>query len=281
MASLLLKGDSYYCQFYYLGRRFTVTIGEVSKDEAEDFAGAAGQLLRRIKQGLIQVPPGVAIADFVVAGGKVTPVAQAVAAAAEPASFADLRDRYLATQDIGAMEANSLKTVAMHLRHFGRTLGDKFPMPRLTLADLQRHVSERARKKYRGRPLSPITLRKEIATFRAAWNWAALTGLLSGPFPSKGLVYPKGDEKPPFLTWAEIEKRAAGLPERERRELWDCLFLTQPQVAELLGHVREAAEHGWIYPAVAFAAHTGARRSEVIRGPHPGPRPRRRHRRHP
>lgn len=40
MASLLLKGDSYYCQFYYLGRRFTVTIGQVGKDEAEDFAGS-------------------------------------------------------------------------------------------------------------------------------------------------------------------------------------------------------------------------------------------------
>ncbi|HYT95504.1 MAG TPA: hypothetical protein VEL76_42690 [Gemmataceae bacterium] len=61
MASLLFKDDSYYCQFYYLGRRFTVTIGEISKDEAEDFAGSVGQLLRRIKQKLIRVPAGVSI----------------------------------------------------------------------------------------------------------------------------------------------------------------------------------------------------------------------------
>ena len=33
MASLLHKGDSYYCQFYYQGHRFTVTIGEVPSDE--------------------------------------------------------------------------------------------------------------------------------------------------------------------------------------------------------------------------------------------------------
>ena len=31
-----------------------------------------------------------------------------------------------------------------------------------------RHVTARAKKKYRGRPLSPVTLRKEVASFRAA-----------------------------------------------------------------------------------------------------------------
>src|SRR5262245_29176693 len=102
MASLLRKGDSYYCQFYYLGRRFTVTVGEVGKDEAEDFAGSVGQLLRRIKQNLIHVPPGVSITDFVVAGGQVTPVEEA-AAPPEPASFADVKKQYLDTHGIGAM----------------------------------------------------------------------------------------------------------------------------------------------------------------------------------
>jgi hypothetical protein len=105
------------------------------------------------------------------------------------------------------MEANSLRTVTMHLTHFERTLGDGFPLQQLQLADLQRHVNERRKKKDRGKPLSPSTLKKETASFRAAWNWAALTGLVSGPFPSKGLVYPKADEKPPFMTRAEIERK--------------------------------------------------------------------------
>src|SRR4051794_37850924 len=199
MASLLLKGDAYYCQFYYLGRRFTVTVGAVGKDEAEDFAGSVGQLLRRVKQQLVHVPPGVAITDFVLAGGHVTTVAQA-AAPPEPVSFAAFKNRYLDTHGIGAMEENSLGTVRMHLGHFERTLGAKFPLQRLTLADLQRHVTERAKKKYRGKPLSPVTLKKEMASLRAAWNWAAHTGLVQGAFPSRGLVYPKADEKPPFMT---------------------------------------------------------------------------------
>jgi hypothetical protein len=167
MASLLHKGDSYYCQFYYQGHRFTVTIGEVPSDEAMDFVGSVGQLLRRIKQKLIHVPPGIKITDFVVSGGKV-PTVEEAAAPVEPVSFATFRQKYLDTHRQGAMEANSLQTIEMHLRHFERTLGSKFPLQQLTLADVQRHVTERAKKKYRGRQLSPATLRKEVASFRAA-----------------------------------------------------------------------------------------------------------------
>ena len=212
------KGDSYYCQFYFQGHRFTVTIGEVAKDEADDFVGSVGQVLRRIKQRLIHVPPGTKITDFVVSGGKV-PTIEAAAAPLEPTSYATFRQKYLDTHRQGAMEANSLQTIEMHLRHFERTLGSKFPLQQLTLADLQRHVTERGKKKYRGRQLSPATLRKEVASFRAAWNWACLNGMVVGTFPSKGLVYPKSDEKPPFMTRAEIERRLTpAMKEAERAE---------------------------------------------------------------
>jgi hypothetical protein len=43
---------------------------------------------------------------------------------------------YLDTHGNGAMEANSLQTVGMHLKHIERTLGEKFPLHALTLADL-------------------------------------------------------------------------------------------------------------------------------------------------
>jgi integrase len=136
----------------------------------------------------------------------------------------------------------------------------------LQLADLQRHVNERRKKKYRGRQLSPVTLKKEVASFRAAWNWAALTGLVRGVFPSKGVVYPKTDEKPPFMTRAEIERRITpAMSEAERNELWACLYLTEEELPQLLAHVEENAAHPWIYPLVCFVAHTGARRSEALR----------------
>jgi integrase len=264
MASLQLKNGSYYCQFYYQGKRHTVTVGPVGIAEAQAFGGHIDLLLLRLKQRLLTLPPGVDIDAFVLCGGKVPEHAPAVAA--EPTSFRRFKEHYLETHRGGAMEPNSLATVAMHLGHFEKTLSERFPLHELTAADLQRHINRRRQKKYRGRALSPVTLKKEMASFRAAWNWAVHMGLVKGIFPSKGLVYPKADEKLPFMTWTEIERKISpGTLDNHQAELWDCLYLTQPELEELLAFVRQEATHGWIYPALAFAAHTGARRSELLR----------------
>jgi hypothetical protein len=53
MASLQLKNGSYYCQFYYQGKRHTVTVGPVGQDEAEAFGGNVDLLLLRLFCGAI------------------------------------------------------------------------------------------------------------------------------------------------------------------------------------------------------------------------------------
>ncbi len=44
---------------------------------------------------------------------------------------------------------------------------------------------------------------------------------------------------PPFQTRAEIERQIArgGLSDAEIRQLWDSLFLTRPEIDQLLQHV--------------------------------------------
>jgi integrase len=88
-----------------------------------------------------------------------------------------------------------------------------------------------------------------------------------GQFHNKGLKYPKGAEKPPFQTWKEIEQqiKRGNLSEEEKADLWDCLFLGLNEIADLLVHVRTAAQQPFIYPMFVLAAHTGARRSELVR----------------
>ena len=93
----------------------------------------------------------------------------------------------------GRWRRTRLATARMHLGHFVpdarrgvRRSGD------LTLADLQRHVNERAKKKYRGRPLSPVTLRKEVATLPGRLELGRADGPGRGPFPAKGLRLPQG-----------------------------------------------------------------------------------------
>ena len=92
-------------------------------------------------------------------------------------------------------------------------------------------------------------------------------GIVDRPLPKAGLRMPKGVEKPPFQTWEEIDRKIArgGITEAEQSELWGCLFLTREQIPDLLHHVRRAALQPFIYPMFVLAAHTGARRSEILR----------------
>jgi integrase len=91
--------------------------------------------------------------------------------------------------------------------------------------------------------------------------------LIEGEFPDRGLKFPKTREKPRFHTWDEITDKikAGGLTDEDQQDLWDCLFLSNDEITELLGYVKSNARHTLIYPMFVMAAHTGARRSEMLR----------------
>jgi integrase len=89
--------------------------------------------------------------------------------------------------------------------------------------------------------------------------------MVDGRYPYDGLRYPKSDEKPAFQTREEIKRQVAGISPQKADELWECLYLTLQEIDRLLAHVRDHASHPWIYPLVAMAAHTGARKSELLR----------------
>lgn len=263
MASLQLKGESWYCQFLYHGKRHTFTIGKVSKNEAEAKANQADYLLMRLKQNLLHLPPGMDIVTFVEFDGK--PPHQT--SEKDCLSLAGLRDRYLETHRNGSLEQSTLDGIELHFKHLIGTLGAGFPIADLSMADLQQHIDRRAKKKGQRGRLSPATMHKEIVTLRTAWNWGVNMGLVTGKFPNKGLRYPKVTEKPPFQSWEEIERRIqqGGLSDSEKRDLWDCLYLQSSEITELLTHVQAKALQPWVYPLFCFAAYTGARRAEILR----------------
>jgi integrase len=117
---------------------------------------------------------------------------------------------------------------------------------------------------------SPVSIKKEIEALRMAWNWARGHLDLTEEFPGTGLEFSKGEERLPFMTWDEAEARIAAGDYAEK--IWECICLRPAEVAELLQWVRNrpASANGrsmgpWVYPMFVFAAHTGARRSEIIR----------------
>jgi integrase len=172
-----------------------------------------------------------------------------------------IRDRFLATH-AGAHEKNTLYTAGIHFKHLIATLGERFPLAELTQVDLQRHVDRRAADE-----ISPVTIKEEVHGFRAAWNWGRRAGLVAKEWPGTGLVYKKTKEKPPFQTREEIERRIARgrLTDEQKAELWESLYRTADELPAFLEFVRDAAKHPYIHPMVCAAAHTGARRSELIR----------------
>src|SRR5271168_1850760 len=46
---------------------------------------------------------------------------------------------------------------------------------------------------------------------------------------------------------------------------WECLFLREPEIARFLDFVQQRKAPEWVYPMCVMAAHTGARRSEMLR----------------
>lgn len=266
MANLQERRGWFHLQFRYQGRQYSHALDTQVLKEAEAIRGAVDRILIRIKNRELPGPgPHDNVAKFFIAGGK--PV-EAPAPVKPPLTVKELRDRYLEAHENGAIEANSLATVRLHLNHVVHFLGDRFVIRELKNQRLQEYLDTRARRRGpKKRRLSPATLKKEIASLRAAWNWGMRTGLLEGHFPGRGLTYPKADEKEPFQTRTEIERRIArgGLDARQEKALWDCLFLTKQEVAEFLDYVSKNAYQPFLYPMVAFAAHTGARRSELLR----------------
>jgi integrase len=255
MASLQKKGDAWYCQFVHGGQRHTFTIGKVGEREAERCRLNAENLLSLVDRGRLEVPRGVSVADFILYDGK--PPIDPDLAQRKETTLHELREAYLTTFSNGAIEPNTLYTMTIHLDHLEETFGKRFMLSALTLAKLQSHITDRAN------DVSPVTIKKELDTFRSVWNWGLRMKWVDGVFPCKGLVYPKIDEKLPFMTWDEIERRIKAGGDADK--LWECLYLDTAQVAEMLADVKAWELPAWIYAMMVMAAHTGARRSELIR----------------
>lgn len=264
MAALERRNDSYRVVFMYGGRKHAYSVGTADRVTAEALRGGAEKTLLLLRQGLTRLPPGGDVVEFVRSGGVVCEPSPPTTAAI---TFGQLREAYLAAHGNGAVEQNTLATARLHFRHLAKTLGDRFAVGQLKQSDLQRHIDRRLGERFRGRPIGPLTVRKEVASFRAMWNWGVSGERLPGVFPSRGLRYPKTEAKPPFKTLAEIERRVAigGLTAAEQVALYESLYLRREEIDELLEHVRRAASYPWVYPLVCTAAHTGARRSELLR----------------
>lgn len=133
----------------------------------------------------------------------------------------------------GALEATSLRTFKTHMGHVTRLLGSNTNLRSIRTSDLQRYVTARSGEQGRRGKVSPVTIRKELATLGSLWNWARTFDFVSSDFPRRGLVFGKHEDKPSFQTWSQIERQIErdGLNEYEAEPLWESLYLDATEIA--------------------------------------------------
>lgn len=259
MASAFLRriGDFWHVAFDLDGRQYTATLRTKSEKEAERRIGPIRDAIYRVESGVLDIPDGVKPRDFILAGGR-----SAEKPASHTATIADLVSAYPAART--DVEANSRRTIEIHLRHFERILGPDVRLEALAISDMERYAAARLAEERKGKPTRGYTVRKELRTFRKACGWAP--GRLAAPPPTwdaGDVPLPKDRRRSPFRTYGQIASLVANGGDADTA--WETLYLTGADLADLLDFVRLSSPPPWVYPMVAFVALTGARRSEMIR----------------
>jgi hypothetical protein len=137
MASLLKKGKSWYCQFYWRNHRHTFAVGRLSEPQARAKATKAGEIVELLERGVIKLPEGVEVAAFVKYDGQ-PPAAVESQKVSQNIALGTLRDRFIDARR-GGREKSTQKTTGTHFKHLVATLGERFPLSKLTRAGNLRH----------------------------------------------------------------------------------------------------------------------------------------------
>ncbi|WP_197995307.1 site-specific integrase [Gimesia algae] len=184
-------------------------------------------------------------------------------------SLRDLFKSFFASLPDDSLEESTVSLIKTHRNNLLRILGENVVIKEIDLNALD--VYSKKRQKDNGRRkgrISANTIKKELVTLRRILQWGKKRGKLSSEIPEiRDVQLPKSTERPSFQTFDEITVQIEqdNLTQEQQDNLWECLYLGTDEIDQLIQHVREKASHTFLYPMVIAAAHTGARRSELMR----------------
>ena len=235
MASLYNRTGYFGITFRFSGKKYNRSLKTTDPAEAESIRKLVEATLFKLEKGDLAIPTDADFVTFVVSGGKVS----ALPLAPQGLTLKQLVDDYKAAVE-GSVEGSTYYTIGIHTKHVLRFLGNRFNPRTLGQEHVQQYIATRQKEKTnRGGTVTSTTIRKEITTLSGIWSWAPETYNLNR-FPNKRkLRYAKAAEKSPFQTLSDIERqiKRGGLTKDEESRLWDCLFLSLKETAELLEYV--------------------------------------------
>lgn len=255
---------NFYVSFPFGGREFKRSLKTSVPKPAQLKKLRREETIALVEAGRIDLPSNSDVPTFLLSEGKLD-----TKHVVQLRSLDELSEQFFKSIPTDGLEEGTIKMMQIHVRTLKRHLGSRFSIDSMKLSHLQGFINSRAGDSgVRGRPITASTIKKEVTTFRAIFTWAVQNELLAqSDFPSKGLRYPKIAETIPFQTFEAVQKQTAKLdPEdAEFQDLWGTVFLSMEEVEELLDHVQKSNLYPFVYPMFVFAAHTGARRSEIMR----------------
>ena len=267
MASLEKRNNIYRIVFRLDGQKFSRSLRTKSKAAADLALAQLKDGLHRIKLGVLTLDPSDDVVTALMSSGNIRQKQKTI----KSLRLGKLLDEYLASIPENSIEQTTRGMLNTHIRHLKRLIGVRASVKSVNLTKLQAYVNDRSQEPgIRGRTVSPVTTRKEVTTLYAAWTWAKEAELIPAELslPRKArLRYPKQSEKPPFKTWDEINRLIARgkLTAAQQRDQWDCVFLNDQEIRELLSDVERSNVPNAIKLMFATAAYTGMRRSEMLR----------------
>lgn len=272
MATIEERRGGWRLVFWYQSQRFQGAIKAKDRRAAENTKARVEQNLQLLLEGRIEYNAEKDdLFTLMISDGKLNQRPEAT----KRITLGEFFEQYQVNRPPGK-EGNTTYTEDIHVAHILRLLGTKIPLAEVP-EKIQEYVTLRSQEKNRsGDPISQTTVKKELGSLTAIWNkWALQQKIVSFPLTLRNISYSKKKEKPPFQTWEQIERRIArgNLSQEQQDELWNCLYLSVPEVEEFLAWVkangcliRETRRvFPWVYPMLALCAYTGARRSEMLR----------------
>lgn len=231
MAFLEQNNDWFRVVFRHQGKRYTRGLDTKDEKVARRLKDRLEENLDLLKRGRLEFSGG-DLVTFLLSDGKLN----------EESKVPTLTLKKLFEMETPWKDESTQATEKIHKAHLQRLLGNPL-VSGIDQPTAQGYIN------LRGKECAPVTIKKEIGTL------SSFMSMVNLPLP-KGLKYPKEEEKPPFQTWTEIERRGD--------DDWENLFLTPPEIEGFIQFARENALP-FLYAMIVFAAHTGARRSEMLR----------------
>lgn len=268
MATLVQQpSGNYTIRFRYDEVQFNRSLETGSENKARAEKACIEETFDLLKRGRLSLPEGTTpdqAWNFFRSGGRQISLPKL----AQMIPLKRVWSDYFESYPDGAKEPNSLKTERVHSRHFEKHLGANTAMMVIGTRELESYVKNRQKERgLRGNTVQAKTIIMELQTFRLLWEFARSRGYVSTPNPVDSARKPMSDDKEPFQTYEEIVARIkrGNLDESQRFKIWECLFLRESEITQVLTHVEKNAEQGFVYPMFAFVAFTGVRRSEMMR----------------